>query len=575
MVDVFPQGAPTEQTPAIYALDPSGAVLPSPDGPTPAQPFVPDDRGVGAGSLTTNTLNKPSGSPETFPGQEVVQSTAGFDWFEDFHVIPRSFEFGNLLSAQSIPVEVFSGFRRLPKQEWATFVNNAGSGVTLTGLPSLPTDVDPLSGIQMTLDVSTMGDPFVDATLDFGFTGIGTISLPIMIQRIVLWGLPPELPYDETLGFLTDVKTRKGGKERRHSLRKSPRRVFGFNYLIDEGTTAQVLENLLFDFQGLTFGVPGWFEDTELSAGISAGATSITVPQTAYRDFRVGSLVVILESQSTFDVLEIDSLTATTIDFTSPTVNAYLAGTPVYPLNTCRANPVVRGGRWPIGLRRMRIDFEPTTNDLGIEDLSAFSSFSGSLLLDNGNSILGTVVGDAFEQEVIRIDGEVGLVFRESPWDRHKRRHEFTLRASGRQAVWEMRQMLWAIRGRQVPFWVPRDSEDLVPVANLVSGANTIDVTNVGYQQFVRDRQPKNVIRVNFVDGSSPLIRTVTGSTMTSSTVDQLTLDGTWPSTITPAEVSKVDYLEKVRFDTDRIRMSFDSSGHRARMIAPVKTVFE
>ncbi len=37
---------------------------------------------------------------------------SGFaEWFENFHVVPRSFDFGNILSTQTSPLEVFSGYR--------------------------------------------------------------------------------------------------------------------------------------------------------------------------------------------------------------------------------------------------------------------------------------------------------------------------------------------------------------------------------------------------------------------------------------------------------------------------------
>lgn len=573
---IFPQAVLTEQTAAIYTSEPTGRIVGTPDALTQL-PYPASDALIGgSGVLTTNTDNKQTVIVETWNAIENNQSSGGFDWFEDFHVIPRSFEFGNLLSPQSSPIEVFSAFRRLVK-EWTSFVNNAGAGTELVGSPSLPTNVDPMSGIQMTVDVSTSGVPFVDDTLDFAFSGVGTIYVPITIQRIVLWGLVPEQPYEEELEFLTTIYTPKNGSEKRESLRKAPRQSWRYQYVIGEGTEAQYFENLLFDFQSLTFGVPVWFEDTEISSAVTAGDTTINVVSTSYRDFRVGGLAVIFTAQSTFDVLEIDAggITGTSLSFTAPTVNSYAAGTPVYPLDPCFAQARIDGQRWPVGLRAMGIRFQSSTNDVDLADLSAFSTYKGKLLLDNGNSMLRGTIGHDFEQPLIRIDGGAGTMYQSSTWDRHKRGHTFTLRADGRQAVWEMRQMVHALRGRQVSFYVPTDSDDLEVVADLLSASNTMDVTNVGYTQFVRNRTPKSDIRVNFVDGSAPLLRAITGSSSPSTTVDQLVVDTNWPSTITPAEISRVEYVEKVRLDTDSIRIQYDESGSRARMVAPIRAVFD
>lgn len=568
----FTQGADTERDTADWGTVATQSFEPH----LPPQGVLALGDSVGVDNLTLVDQKTPV-SPDSFFGQEAAASSGGFDWFELWHVIPRSFDFGNLLSPQSTPIEVFNAARRQVR-EWTSFVNNAGAGTTLGSQPTLPTNVDALAGVPMTVDVSTNGDPFVDATLDFAFSGFDTIFVPIEIQRIVLWGIRPEQEYGELLGFLTNVYESKDGTEKRESLRKAPRQSWGYRYLIDEGAIAQTLENLLFEFHARTFGVPVWFEETTLTAGIAAGVSVIAVGDTDFRDFREGGLAVIFVDQSTFDVLEIDTggITSTTLTFTSPTVNAYNAGASVFPLATCFAQATIAGARHPVGLQEARILFEPTDNDIDIGDLSAFSSFNSKLLLDNGNSMRrGTRVGHGFRMKLDKIDGQTGLRFQDTPWDRHKRSHVFTLRAEGLQAVWEMRRMIHGIKGRFTSFYVPRDSDDLAAVADLLSASNTIDVTNVGYAQFVRNRQPKNVIRVNFVNGDPPLLRTITASANTSPTVDQLTVDVNWPNTITPAEISRIEYVEKVRFDTDDIRISYSPIAQIAHMVAPVKVLFE
>ncbi len=571
---VFAQGADGEQSPATYGL--VAAMLPEPE--LPRQPYEANDRpsADSPGVLTTNTNNKGASAPLSLFAQENQQSSGGFDWFERFHVLPRSFDFGNILSAQSTPIEVFNAFRHDTK-EWTSFVNGAGAGTELGGLPALPTNLAPLNGIPMTVDVSATGDPFVDATLDFGFTGLGTIFVPIEIQRIVLWGATPEQEYIEELAFLTNVYPSKDGTEKRESVRKSPRQSWNYQYKIDEGLDAQTLENRLFDFHARTFGVPVWFDDADMTVAAAAGVSVITVEATGIRDFRVGGLVVIFTSQTIFDVLEIASggITGTTLTFTSVTINAYVVGTKVYPLATCFVPPQVSGARWPVNLQRQDVRFSAIDNDVDLADLSAFSSFNSKLLLDNGNSMRGSTVGHGYRMDLVKIDSGSGLLFQESPWDRHKRSYLFTLRADGRQEVWDMRRMIHAIKGQWTSFYIPRDSDDLALVANLSSGADTLDVTNVGYAQFIRNRQPKNVIRVNFVDGSTPLLRTIIGSTSPSTTVDQLQVDSNWPATFTPAEISRIEYVEKIRFATDRMQIRYDPVALRARLSAPVQAVFE
>lgn len=570
----FAQAAVTEQTSVIHALEASGTIRDIPGGPPVVQAYLPDDQPETVGTLTTTTANGVTAGTSTYKGEVAERSSWGFDWFEAWHVVPRSFDFGNLLSTQSVPIEVFSAHRRLTK-EWASFVNNAGAGVTLSGLPTLPTDVGPMNGVPMTLEVSTSGDPFVDSTLDFGFTGFSTIIVPIEIQRIVLWGKRPEASFSMDLEFLTNVLPSKDGTEKRYSPRKNPRQAWEYDHMIEEGQEAQTLENLLFDFQARTFGLPVWYEDAELTAAVTAGDTSITVESTSWRDFRVGGLAVILTSQSTFDVLEIATIGATTLTFASPAINSYPVGTEVFPLSTCLIKGNVDGARWPVNLQSSKMRFTATNNDSDLADLTPFSSYKGKLLMDRGNSIRRGTVAHSYERALEILDNGSGVPFQDSGWPQSRRGHFFAMRAEGRQEIFEMRGMAWALRGRQISWYVPRDSDDLEVQANLIAAGNTMDVANVGYTQFVRNRQPKNEIRVNFVDGSTPLLRTVTGSSSPSPSVDQLIVDVNWPSTITPAEISRVEYVEKVRFDTDRIRIEYDPAGLLAYLVAPVKAVLE
>lgn len=556
--------------PVIHAQEPTGALFLGEVGPFP---FTQADFGSAEDVELIDA--RPPVVVETWPAEEALKVGGTFEFFEHFHVVPRAFDFGNLLSDQSVPIEVFSGYRRTTRT-WSAFDNDAGSGVTLGGQPLLPTDFPPLTGLVMSLDVSATGDPFVDGELVFTFDGVDVVVVPVEIQRIVLWGLEPELPFVESLGFLTAIKTAVNGNEQRSSPRRYPRQAWAYEYLIEEGRTAQVLDNLLFDYQGRTFGVPVWFEDTKTTAALTAGDTVLPVVETAWRDFRVGGLVVVLTSQDVFDVLELVTVNPTSLEVASPLVNDYAAGSLVFPLATCTAQPMISGERWPVGLRRRSIRFESTNNAVDLADLSPFSTYNGKLLLDLGNSLNNRrTVGQAFRQRLVLLDGGAGNVFQEPLWDRHKGGYQLTVRAEGRQAVWELRGLVHALRGRRVSFYAPTYSDDLVVVANLLNASNTMDVENYGYAQFVRSRQPRNVIRVSFVDGSPPLLREITDAAAIDADTEQLTVDTNWPATITPAEISRVEFVEKLRLETDDPQLEYDASGHRARLVAPVVVVFE
>lgn len=563
---VWPAGTMLE--PAIFVGEPSGALEPDALGP---MPWLVDDQFDGVG-VWVEVPHLPAVVVELWPSQEANQSAGTFDFYEDFHVVPRAFDFGNLLSDQSVPIEVFSAFRHDP-HTWTAFVNNAGSGITLTGAPSLPNLMPPLTGHQMTLDVSAIGTPFVDGTLDFVFD-IGTILVPIMVQRIVLWGAEPEMPWTEALESLTDIIPKRDGTEQRIGLRKHPRHSFRYLYKLDTGASRETLENLLFDWQSRIFGVPKWRYESNLTVAATAGASSITVDSTAFRDYRVSGLVVIMTSQTVFDVLSILSFTSTSITFDSLLINSYPVGTRVFPLATCHATRLIAGQRYPVNLGALEIEFTNTDNDVDLANLAPFNSYGGKLLLDRFNSVLSGTVRETFDHEIIVLDNETGEPVYETIWTRHKRGHLFTLRAQGLQEIWEMWGMLYALDGRRVSFYTPALTENLVVVSDLLSGSNLMTVTNYGYAQFVRQRQPKDRIRITLASGTI-LLRTITGSVNVSPTTDQLSVDVNWVSTVPFATIVRVEYLEEIRFDVDRVEVEFEESGQRAYLAVPLRAVFE
>jgi hypothetical protein len=515
---------------------------------------------------------------QAFSGDVQLGLTSGIDFFERMHVVPRYFDFGNVLSAQVAAFEVFNGYRKT-FITWVTFVPVDDSGTTVDDFPGVPVLVPPLGGYQMELEVSTTGEPVVDDEMEFVFDDGSTILVPVEIERIVLVVPRPELPFTEELAWLTDVQEAKDGSELRVSVRQYARQAFLYDYklpeLEDEDVDARMaLEASTFDWQHRAFGLPVWFDEMFLTVEALAGASSVTVASTAFVDLRVGGLVALLVDRVSFDVQTVASFTSTTITFENPIVGAYPVGTSVLPVRTARASTRLDGERHPVNLEEQSSRFEVEDNAIDIASGAAFSSFNSKVLLDDPNALRRTS-GFTYERGgLVVIDGKTGVVERTSSHDRSKRSSTKVFIAQGRQAVWELRQLLHLLRGQQVSFYLPRFRRDLRPTQNLVSGSAALTVSNIGYTRFIRQRQPLNVLRVTFTSGTV-LMRTVLSSLEVDATEETLTLDSTWPSTFTPADVERIELVEKVRLSADRVRIEYGENGNSARCTAPVVAVFE
>lgn len=546
----------------------------------PALPFPEafvDDPMVLAAPITGIGSDVHSDDAETtvsFAGSLGNASTPGLDFYERFHVVPRSIDAGNILSTTLISLEVFSAFRSL-SQFWTAFDNNAGDGVTLLGAPTLPILVLPMAGFLLTVQITLDGPAVVDATLDFSFSGVADISVPITFQRVILLSFPPEQPYDEELEWLTDILGHVDDTEQRVGVRKNPRQFFSWDFLLEDGVERSRFENVLFDWQSRQFGIPIWHEATPLNAAVVGGSTTtITVVSTADADYRDGGLVMIYESQTKYDVLNLVSHTSTTLVVENPPGNSY---TPladlvlVAPLRLGIAT-APRGTRYRTGVDRFRARFRVKDNDANLADASAYATFNSKILLDDPNFVEQTM-GESYDQPLVVFDGKSGLTEEWSRPDRHRRTSQKGFVGNGKASLWQRRKLLYSLDGRRVSFYLPTFSSDLVPTGTMTSGASTLAVSNVGYTNFVRARQPKNVIRVVPVSGAA-FLRTILSSTAPSSTTENITISGTWPSTLTPAQILRIEFVEKVRLASDTVRIQHRRGG-AWRIATPVVTVLE
>lgn len=532
-----------------------------------------------------------------YPGasEDAQDAGGGFnqDWFERVHAMPKTkIAFGNIITQVEEEYLLHSAFRR-QAVTLASVVNNTLPGTQLPNLsPPLvlqpfetaldPTTTDNSGGtalgtlVQLKVQALPDGLPLFDSNIVFDFSSPATdVEILLSGERIVLLPFEYEVPVRETLAWLTDIIEALDGREQRIALRKQPKQLFEVTYLLD-GNTRQRMQAILFDWMDNAFGFPLWHERLFLTAGTSIGATSFPVADADQADFRVGGLAAIITNDYTYDVINIATVTATQITSVSPSLNAYPAGTRIVPVRTAILRRAVSGARTHVTLEELKLTFEVTDNNTGAVAGSTTPGFwtiyNSRVLFDDPNIIEGSMRQE-IQRKVYRIDNETGVVSQSSNWDRAKRSHEKGFVLRNRADIYTFRQLLTALRGRQKAVWIPTFIEDLTVVAQLNIGTSTMDVEALDYVRFVRDRLPMKAFRITFTDGTS-LIRSVSSSASISSTVERLTLDGTWPADRLPSEVSRVQFFELVRLDTDEVVINYPRIG-LARCVVPLMRVFD
>lgn len=549
-----------------------------------AGPLVRMENAVPA--VTLNALDNPDESASLFdgsptPGPPVdthacrVPEDIGDVWFDIIHILPRSIILGNILTTITRQIDIYNAFLYEP-HDLQAFINNAGVGTTITDLPTLPFTIPPQESLLLTLQVTPDGAPTINTTLDFDTDEPYLLQIPIQGTRIVMFPFEPETPLIERLQFLTDVFIHKDGTEQRVSLRKAPRQVFDMKLRREDGVERQRVDFLLFDWQSRVFGLPMWHEPTPLTGDVTAGATSINVQDTTLSDFRVGGLAIIYESETKFDALEVTAVGPTSISFNTPVTQDYsaTAGIRVMPLRTAITSQPAKESKYAVNLCDFDLTMRVLDNDVDLSDLTGWPTYNSKILLSDPNAISGTLDG-LIERELTVFDGSGGGKFSQvSTWNRARHSSAKTFVSTTRSRLWAIRKLLHALRGRQVSFYLPTFTKDVTLASLYLSGSSALTIANVGYTRYAKQRTPKLDLRIILNDGTT-FTRTVTASSEVDANTEQLTLSSVIAQSIAPEDVARIEFLEKVRIDSDEIVIEHRSANGEANIGFPVRVVLE
>jgi hypothetical protein len=481
------------------------------------------------------------------------------DWFEKWHVFPGELALGNVLTTQIRELEIFNAFRN-ESRTWQGFTNNAGAGITITNLPSLPRVMAPLESFVNDVQVSTAGPPVINGTLDFDVDLVppDVIIVPITGNRITIFQFRPQAPINEELAFKTDVLQHTDGSEQRLSLRQAPRQRIEFTIRVDDSRSRDAINAILFDWQARVFGVPIWWEAKPLDAPLAAIDTVVQV-DTADADFRAGGLVTIYDSNFVSQTVEILTVNPTNLVLQVAIGTAFDAiNTLVIPTRTAYTKPQLQNARFAIGPADYKFEFTVLDN-IDLSDASAFPSYQGvgqsvaKPLLAGLNFMPSGTIAEGNRQRTERLDHETGPFIQFSSWTKGKPLYTFGFEAKSFAETWEVRQLLHYLRGSQLSFYVPTGRTDIKPLADIANNDSSINFTDYGFDQFVGGVTPRSDLRVLRKDGTYSM-HTITGTSVVSPGVERVDFSPGVTPALPLVDLDRIEIVTLSRLVNDRAR---------------------
>ena len=247
------------------------------------------------------------------------------------------------------------------------------------------------------------------------------------------------------------------------------------------------------------------------------------------------------------------------------------------PVRTAYLNRAAQGNRYANKLEDFQMTFECTDNSTGTRAGSTtpgfWSIYNGRVLLDDCNVLFGDTNVISHPIRLYRLDSQTGLFEQESSWDFAKRGQRKGFLARTRAEIEQLRDLLYALRGRQKAFWIPTFIEDITIKASVSALGTQADIERNEYVRHARQREQRNLVRITLTSGTQ-FVREITNSTLVDSTTERLTFDQQWGTDLDPEDFARIEFYELVRFDTDRFNLNYNQIG-QVELAVPVKTVFD
>lgn len=254
-------------------------------------------------------------------------------WFERIHVEPYYHDFGFLISTQVLVVRVWNA-SRTSERIASGYVVSGDEGASLDDPPSFPLRFMSMRQRSFDFTVTEDGPPQFTNRLVFEFPGIDDAEVDLNVEgiRVVPFPIDPSGDIVEGYGYLTRILTSIAEHEQRAALRAVPRRSWSFDFVL-VGRDHRLAQALLHGWSAQPFGLPVWYDETTLDAGVSAGGTTLTL-DTTLRDW--DELAILWASPVVWEAVLIESITDTSITLAAELLADWPASTKVYPLRLAR-----------------------------------------------------------------------------------------------------------------------------------------------------------------------------------------------------------------------------------------------
>lgn len=315
----------------------------------------------------------------------------------------------------------------------------------------------------------------------------------------VVWPVTPDWSngVQESLAWLTDITTAAvGGVSTHNALRDAPRRTFTIEVLAKH-QERRVTDMLLAGYTR-RWQVPVWPDVQLLQQPVTVGAEAIACRTEGF-DFVAGGLVLLWASVNRWEVVQVQSVQLAGLVLDAAALQAFAPGDRVYPLRAARIveDPQETLRNDETGKRTITFVVDEAC-DWPV--LTGLATYLGHPVLEqrpdesedptasNGRSLV------AVEMDTGPVDYAdlVGVPLKAV---------KHTWKLFGRLEHTWFRSLLYTLRGRSTPMWMPSWTADLRVALDIAADATAVTIEWAGYTRFGAQQPNRRDLRIELFTG--------------------------------------------------------------------------
>lgn len=487
-----------------------------------------------------------------------VSTSYTHDYYHRIHRFPLRLDLGNVVTTQVQTVFIWNA--HLESCE-LTEISGLNEGLLVSGQPSPPLQVAATEELIWQLSVTPDGQPVLDTLVEWRFDNGKTAAIRVTANRIVAWPFAPDWGNGviERLEWLTDVLTSETLAEQRRALRSIPRRFFEAP-LYAEGRERQLLDLSLFGWGSRVWALPIWPDIQLLQFPVALGAVRINC-QTEYLDFTAGGLAMLRgEDAFTFEVVEVDGVDEFGLDLKRGTQQAWPVRSRLYPARPAQLLEAPQ-------MKRLHDRLQSTEARFLVLDACDWPAVMPATLY-RGFPVLeqrpeeSDDLTSSYARILSSLDNGAGLPLHSDLAQKTMPVQQWRWLEQGRAERAQLRSLLYALRGQQVPVWVPTHADDLRVIGVVSAQATVLEIEHIGYTRFAKGRVGRRDLRIELHNGTV-FHRRVTGSTELSTTVERLIIDSALGVQVEPGAFARISWMALSRLSSDEVEIDHhtDSEG--------------